>query len=78
MNEKFYIKQKKDKGKIFLNESFGVKVIEIDNIEDIDKALEEIEKKGKSTVFISNEMASFSNNIIKKYEKDQNIRIIIS
>ncbi len=78
MIEKYYIKGKNEKEKLFLNERFGVKVIEIEDNEKIDTELENILKNGKSTIFISNEMASFSDNIIKKYEKDKNVKIIIS
>ena len=76
---KFYIKYKWEQTKPFLNENFGVKVVEIENAEDIDIVIENInEKENVNTIFISNEMASFSSNIFNEYKRDKNIKIIIS
>ena len=76
--EKFYIKYKNEKRKVFLNENFGVHVIEIENAEDIDNAIDKIRiEETVSTIFISDEIASFSSNIVLKYKRDKNIKIII-
>lgn len=74
---KYYIKYKNEKKKIFLNESFGVEVIEIDDAEDIDNVLKKLSNEKDNTIFISDEMASFSEDIVKKYRRDKNIRIMI-
>lgn len=66
------------------NESFsnikrmGFEVIELEDLEDTDKTLNNLYKQNYNTVIISNEVASFSQDIIKKYRKNENINIIIT
>ena len=43
-----------------------------------DKKIEELVKKQYDTIIVSNDVASFSENIIKKYSKNEEINIIIS
>ena len=74
---RYYIKSKNEKRKIFLNERFGVSVIELDDLEEIDKEIEKIAVEKNNIIYISNELASFSNNI-NKYKNDKNVKIIIS
>lgn len=75
---RYYIKSKNEKKKIFLNEKFGVNVIEIDNFENIDEEIQKVAMEKNNVLYISNELASFSNDIISKYKNDKNIKIIIS
>lgn len=56
----------------------GFEVIELENLEDTDKILHSLYDKKYSTVVVSNEVASFSEDIIKKYRKKDNINIIIT
>ena len=56
---------------------FGMDVYEIENLEETDKKIQELVDKKYNTIFISNEVASFSQDIIKKYNRFQNINIII-
>ena len=74
---KYYIKYKNEKQKIFLNANFGVEVIEIDDAEEIDNVLKNISNKKRTTIFMSAEIASFSEDIVKKYRRDKNIKIMI-
>ncbi|MCI8965003.1 MAG: hypothetical protein HFJ43_01405 [Clostridia bacterium] len=74
---RYYIKSKNENEKIFLNERFGVSVIELDDLEEIDKEIEKIAVEKNNIIYISNELASFSNNI-NKYKNDKNVKIIIS
>ena len=74
---KYYIKYKNEKQKIFLNANFGVEVIEIDDAEEIDNVLKNISNKKSTTIFMSDEIASFSEDIVKKYRRDKNIKIMI-
>ena len=74
---KYYIKYKNEKQKIFLNANFGVEVIEIDDAEEIDNVLKNISNKKRTTIFMSDEIASFSEDIVKKYRRDKNIKIMI-
>ncbi len=75
---RYYIKSKNEKKKIFLNEKFGVNVIELDNLENIDEEIQKIATQKNNILYISNELASFSDDIIGKYKNDKNIKIIIS
>lgn len=75
---RYYIKSKNEKKKIFLNERFGVNVIELDDLENIDEEIQKVAMEKNNIVYISNELASFSNDIISKYKNDKNIKIIIS
>ena len=53
-------------------------VFDIDNLEETDKKINELVNKKYNTIVISNEVASFSEDIIKKYNKSQNVNIIIA
>lgn len=53
-------------------------VIEIDNFENIDEEIQKVAMEKNNVLYISNELASFSNDIISKYKNDKNIKIIIS
>lgn len=53
-------------------------VYDIDNLEETDKKIKELIDKNYNTVIISNEIASFSGDIIKKYKNKENINIIIA
>ena len=57
---------------------FGMDVFDIDNLEETDKKINELVKNNYNTIVISNEVASFSEDIIKKYNKSQNVNIIIA
>lgn len=74
---RYYIKSKNENKKMFLNERFGVSVIELDDLEEIDREIEKIAIEKNNIIYISNELASFSNNI-DKYKNDKNVKIIIS
>ena len=53
-------------------------VFEIDNLEETDIKLKELINKNYNTIIVSNEVASFSSDIIKKYKNKKNINIIIA
>ncbi|MBO4816094.1 MAG: hypothetical protein J5507_04140 [Clostridia bacterium] len=57
---------------------FGMDVFDIDNLEETDKKINELVKNNYNTIIISNEVASFSEDIIKKYNKSQSVNIIIA
>ena len=68
----------------FLNENkpFMAKVLQVPtiNIKDpemVDKKIEELKKEKYDTFFISNQLASFSQDIVQKYAKSEDIKIII-
>lgn len=57
---------------------FGVEVQCIEDLEKTDKIIDEAIGKKYSTIILSNEVASFSQNLITKYNKFDNVNIIIS
>ena len=66
----------KDSFKIF--KGMGFSVFELDNPEDTDLLLNELVEENYSTIVISNEIAGFSGDIVKKYAKSRNVNIIIT
>ena len=56
---RYYIKSKNEKRKIFLNEKFGVNVIELDDLENIDEEIQKVAMEKNNILYISNELASF-------------------
>lgn len=72
-----WIKQENDEQNFRAIEKLGIPVERIQDPEQIDKTIEELRQAHKDTIIISNELAGFSEDIIKKYQKDEEIRIII-
>lgn len=56
---------------------FPIQTIKIKDPESIDERLESLKEQNYDTFLISSQLASFSQDVIKKYEKDKNIKIII-
>lgn len=73
-----WIKYEKDKKNFIMPERLGFDVFKLNNPEETDKKIEELIKDKYNTIFVTNEIASFSNDIIKKYGKDDKIKIIIT
>ncbi len=73
-----FIKYKKDENTFKLAKGFGFDVFEIDNPENIDKEIEYLKEKKYTTIVISNELASFSDNLLVKYKNDSNLNLIIA
>ena len=73
-----WLKYEKDKDSFKLPEALGLDVYKIPDLEDSDKKIEELINNEYKTIIISNDVASFSEDIIKKYNKDTNAKIIIS
>ena len=73
-----FIKFKEDKDRYKIAKMVGMDVFELDSPEDIDKQIQELEKKDYRTIFIPNSLASFSDDIINKYKYNENLKIIIT
>ena len=73
-----WLKYEKDKDSFKLPEALGLDVYKIPDLEDSDKKIEELINNEYKTIIISSDVASFSEDIIKKYNKDNNVKIIIS
>ena len=71
-----FIKYKNEKN-FQIPKLFGMNVEEIKEPEEIDKKIEDLKKQNYTTVIIPNELASFSEDIISKYQKDNSLSIII-
>ena len=73
-----WIKSNKDNSSFKIPKAFGLDVFEIEKLENTDLKIKELVKEKYDTIVISNEVASFSEDIIKKYKKRENINIIIT
>lgn len=73
-----FVKQKKDKDMYKIPKGLGMDIFEIDNPNQIDSKIEELKQQNYTTICIPNYLASFSENIIKKYQRDTNFKIIIT
>lgn len=72
------IRAKEDEQSFHFLQGMGMKVCELDDLEKTDEAISELIKKDYTTIFLSNEVAGFSEDIIKKYRNNKNIHIIIA
>ena len=72
------IKYTKDNNSFSFLKAIGANVVELEDLEKTDEELKKIVENEYKTIFISNEVASFSEDIIKKYNKNEDIRIIIT
>lgn len=53
-------------------------MFELDNLDDTDLKIKELVENDYRTIVLSNEIAGFSEDIIKKYNKSENVNIIIA
>lgn len=73
-----WVKYEKDKESFLVPKRLGMDVIELQDLEQTDKKLEELVQKNCTAIIVSNEVASFSQDIIQKYAFDENVNILIS
>lgn len=73
-----WIKTKNDKNSFRVFENMGFDVYNLEEPEDTDKKIKELIDNDCKTIILSNEIASFSNDIITKYKKQDDISIIIA
>lgn len=72
------LKGSNDKKSFKLFESFGADVEVIEDLEKTDEKISELVRKDYTTIVLTNEVASFSESIIRKYNKPKDIKIIIA
>lgn len=72
------IKSKKDNASFNFFKDIGMKIFELDDLEKTDEVISELVKNNYTTIFVSNEVAGFSEDIIKKYQKNKTVSIIIA
>ncbi len=73
-----WIKQENDNRNFIIAEKLGLGVYRISNPEGVDKKMENLINQNCKTIVLSNEIAGFSEDIIKKYKTDKSVNIIIS
>lgn len=73
-----YLKSYKDEKSFNLLRRLGFPVFEIKDVEAVDNKIKELKESNFSTIVITNELAGFSQDIIKKYQKEKNFNIIIA
>ena len=56
----------------------GFDVTELDDLERTDEVLKGLIQKNYNTIVLTNEVAGFSEDIIKKYNKIESVNIIIT
>lgn len=73
-----WIKYEKDKKSFRLPQALGFDVFLLDDLEKTDETMKRLIQQHYDTIVLSNEVAGFSEDIIKKYQKDKDIKIVIS
>lgn len=73
-----WIKYEKDKKSFRLIEALGFDVFHLNDLEKTDETVKNLIQKDYDTIVLSNEVAGFSEDIIKKYQKNKDIKIVIS
>ena len=73
-----WIKYEKDKKSFRLLEALGFDVFHLNDLEKTDETVKNLIQKDYDTIVLSNEVAGFSEDIIKKYQKNKDIKIVIS
>ena len=59
-------------------QNMGWNVVEIEDLDETDKTINELVKNNYNTIILSNDVAGFSEDIIKKYNKTDEVNIIIA
>lgn len=72
------IRAKEDNQSFRFFQGMGMEVYELDDLEKADEAIWELIQKNYTTIFLSNEVAGFSEDIIKKYQKNNDVNIVIA
>lgn len=72
-----WIKYEKDKKNFRLPEKLGFDVFNLDDLEKIDETVKNLIQNEYDTIVLSNQVAGFSEDIIKKYQRNKDIKIVI-
>ena len=73
-----WIKYEKDEKSFNVPERLGFDVFKLEDPEKTDKKLEELINRRYDVIILTNEIASFSQNIVKKYNHSRDVSIIIA
>ncbi len=72
------LKSTNDKKSFRFFEALGAEIQQIEDLEETDIKIKELIKNDYTTIIVTNEVAAFSENIIKRYNKTKDIKIIIA
>lgn len=72
-----WVKYKNDNKSFRFFKNIGMDVVDIENREDIDTAINSLVSNDYKTIILSSDVAAFSNDIITKYQKSDDINIVI-
>lgn len=72
------MKYKNDNSSFKFFQNIGMDTCEVEDLEQTDKTLSELVNNHYHTIIMSNEVAAFSEDIIKKYNKNKEVNIIIA
>ena len=72
------IRAKGDNTSFRLLQGMGVRVCELDDLDKIDEMISILINEKYNTIFLSSQVAGFSEDIIKKYKSLQDVNIIIA
>lgn len=72
-----WIKYKNDNKSFRFLKNIGMDVVDIENREDIDTTINSLVSNDYKTIILSSDVAAFSNDIITKYQKSDDINIVI-
>lgn len=73
-----FIKYDKDNKNFKIPEILGWDIFYINDLDKTDDKIRELIKQDYDTIVVSEQVASFSQDIIKKYKNNNDIKIIIS
>lgn len=72
------IKSKNDTSSFKMFKGLGFDVIELDDLEQTDEEIRKLAQNEYDTIVLTNEVAGFSEDIIKKYRNVEDINIVIA
>lgn len=72
------IKSDKDNQSFSFFKSIGCNIVELNDLEKVDTEINNLIKNKYKTIILSNDVAGFSEDIIKKYKNKEDINIIIA
>lgn len=73
-----WLKTKKDDKSFKVFQNLGFNVYDLEEPDDTDKKIKELIENDCKTIVLSNEIAAFSKDIITKYNKQDDVSIIIA
>ena len=72
------MKYKNDNSSFKFFQNIGMDTCELEDLEQTDKTIQDLVDKEYQTIVVTNEVAGFSGDIMTKYQKSDNIHIVIA